>query len=319
MSVEALISTQVIDTTSVGRSIMTAADAAAVRTAADAQVTLVSGTNIKTINSTSLLGSGDIAVSASPGGSTTQLQYNDAGSFGGTAAVVYETTVKHVTMTAQGATIVPLVVKGAASQSGNLTEWQNSAGTVGLYVSPANGGQILSGCNTLYRSSFGAANFAAIGYFGSSEFQFYPYSNTSWGFASGTSYTLTSYRSVYLSTNASGLHGVHIPATNNPQAAWDVHAAVDSVILRVKLLSGQTANSVVIVNSADAVQFAFAANGRDMILDATTGTKIGTATTQKLGFWSATPVVQQVLATGASRTVDEVITMLQTLGLCKQA
>jgi DNA-binding MurR/RpiR family transcriptional regulator len=62
MSVEALISTQVIDTTSVGRSIMTAADAAAVRTAADAQVTLVSGTNIKTVNSTSLLGSGDIAV-----------------------------------------------------------------------------------------------------------------------------------------------------------------------------------------------------------------------------------------------------------------
>ncbi len=130
MSVEALISTQVIDTTSVGRSVMTAADAAAVRTAADAQVTLVSGTNIKTINSTSLLGSGDIVVSASPGGSTTQLQYNDAGSFGGTAAVAYATTVTHVTMTAQGATIVPLVVKGAASQSGNLTEWQNSSGTV---------------------------------------------------------------------------------------------------------------------------------------------------------------------------------------------
>ena len=129
MSVEAVISTQVIDTTSVGRSLMTAADAAAARTAADAQVTLVSGTNIKTINSTSLLGSGDIVVSASPGGSSGQMQWNSSGSFAGAAAVVYATTVTHVTMTAQGATIVPLMVKGAASQSGNLTEWKNSAGT----------------------------------------------------------------------------------------------------------------------------------------------------------------------------------------------
>lgn len=47
------------------------------------QAILVSGTNIKTINSTSLLGSGDIAISASPAGSSGQGQYNDAGAFGG--------------------------------------------------------------------------------------------------------------------------------------------------------------------------------------------------------------------------------------------
>lgn len=157
MSVEAVISTQVIDTTSVGRSLMTAADAAAARTdlslgslatqngtisdyltaaaaASTYQVVLVSGTNLKTINSTSLLGSGDITVSASPGGSSGQFQWNSSGSFAGTAAVVYATTVTHVTMTAQGATIVPLVVKGAASQTGNLTEWKNSAGTTIAFI-----------------------------------------------------------------------------------------------------------------------------------------------------------------------------------------
>jgi hypothetical protein len=84
MSVEALISTQVIDTTSVGRSIMTAANAAAVRTAADAQVTLVSGTNIKTINSTSLLGSGDIAVGVSGTGSVDNAALRADGTGGGT-------------------------------------------------------------------------------------------------------------------------------------------------------------------------------------------------------------------------------------------
>lgn len=49
------------------------------------------------------------------------------------------------------------------------------------------------------------------------------------------------------------------------------------------------------------------------------GTKLATATTQKLGFWNATPVVQQVLATGTGATVDNVITLLQTLGLCRQS
>ena len=60
-------------------------------------------------------------------------------------------------------------------------------------------------------------------------------------------------------------------------------------------------------------------SGVNLVLSTTTGTKIGTGTTQKLGFWNATPVVQQVLATGASHTVDDVITLLQTLGLCKQS
>ena len=57
----------------------------------------------------------------------------------------------------------------------------------------------------------------------------------------------------------------------------------------------------------------------DIQLGTTTGTKIGTGTSQKLGFWNATPVVQQVLATGAGATVDNVITFLQTIGLCKQS
>lgn len=57
-----------------------------------AQATLVSGTNIKTINSTSLLGSGDISISASPGGSTTQVQYNNAGVFAGSANLTFNGT-----------------------------------------------------------------------------------------------------------------------------------------------------------------------------------------------------------------------------------
>ena len=104
MGVEAVIATQVIDTTAVGRSVMTAADAAAARTAlnlgtlatqsgtfsgtssgtntgdqdlsgyltavaaaAAYQVILVSGTNIKTVNGSTLLGSGDLTISGLSG------------------------------------------------------------------------------------------------------------------------------------------------------------------------------------------------------------------------------------------------------------
>lgn len=60
-------------------------------------------------------------------------------------------------------------------------------------------------------------------------------------------------------------------------------------------------------------------DAKNIALGTSTGTQIGTGTTQKLGFWGKTPVVQQVLATGASHTVDDVITFLQTVGLCKQS
>lgn len=54
-------------------------------------------------------------------------------------------------------------------------------------------------------------------------------------------------------------------------------------------------------------------------LGTVTGTRIGTAASQKLGFFGVTPVAQPVLATGAGATVDDVISLLQTLGLCRQS
>ena len=56
------------------------------------QAALVSGTNIKTINSNSILGSGNLSITASPGGSTTQVQYNSAGSFAGSANLTFDGT-----------------------------------------------------------------------------------------------------------------------------------------------------------------------------------------------------------------------------------
>lgn len=63
-------------------------------------------------------------------------------------------------------------------------------------------------------------------------------------------------------------------------------------------------------------------DGVNISLGTSTGTKIGTvggASGQKLGFWNATPIVQPVLATGAGATADNIITVLQNLGLVRQS
>lgn len=51
------------------------------------------------------------------------------------------------------------------------------------------------------------------------------------------------------------------------------------------------------------------ADGVNLAFNATTGTKLGTAVTQKLGFWNATPVVQPAAAgqaAAAAQTQDDV-------------
>jgi len=64
---------------------------------------------------------------------------------------------------------------------------------------------------------------------------------------------------------------------------------------------------------------------KDIITDTTTGTKIGTATTQKIGFWNATPVVQQAhiadptgggtVDAEARTAINSILAQLATVGL----
>ena len=62
-------------------------------------------------------------------------------------------------------------------------------------------------------------------------------------------------------------------------------------------------------------------DARDVVLGTTTGTKIGTATTQKLGFYNATPVVQPTAvadATDAATVItqlNDLLAKLRTLGI----
>ena len=71
-------------------------------------------------------------VSASPGGSNGQIQFNNSSSFGGAAAMVYSaaTTTSHLTITAQAVGNNPLKLVGATSQTADLFTVATSGGTV---------------------------------------------------------------------------------------------------------------------------------------------------------------------------------------------
>jgi hypothetical protein len=85
----------------------------------------------------------------------------------------------------------------------------------------------------------------------------------------------------------------------------------------IKGAASQSGNLLETQSSGGTAQLAIASNGRDFILDTTTGTKIGTSTSQKLGFYNATPVVQPSAYTitnpTATRSLDEASTTLTTV------
>lgn len=84
--------------------------------------------------------------------------------------------------------------------------------------------------------------------------------------------------------------------------------------------AGGGSNYALLLNSFNGTtNYAISIANGDINFNTSTGTMIGTASAEKFAFWGKTPVAQQVLATGAAHTVDDVITFLQLIGLCKQA
>lgn len=105
--------------------------------------------------------------------------------------------------------------------------------------------------------------------------------------------------------------------------------AIGTKGLIVRGFAGQTADLFDVQDSGGTSYLRVAANKTITLYDGskinagtTTGlmvANLGGAAGQKLGFFGVTPVVQPLLATGAAHTVDDVITTLQTLGLCRQS
>ncbi len=97
--------------------------------------------------------------------------------------------------------------------------------------------------------------------------------------------------------------------------------APGSVVIKTSTAAGSSStvqtHATRVTFAATTMTFAEAYN---VVFGTTTGTKIGTvggAAGQKMAFWGQTAIVQPVLATGS--TTDQLITVLQTLGLIRQS
>jgi hypothetical protein len=75
---------------------------------------------------------------------------------------------------------------------------------------------------------------------------------------------------------------------DNADAAYDIFVARDNGSVRWTIADGGD------TTWADAV---------NMVFNTTTGTKIGTTTAQKIGFWNATPIVQPNTGVAAATRV----------------
>ena len=96
---------------------------------------LLSGVNIKTINSNPILGSGDLVISgaaANPAGANTQLQYNNNGSFGASDFLSFANRTLSLGKAASSAAS-QLNIYGGGSDDGKLTIYC-SAGTHGVTI-----------------------------------------------------------------------------------------------------------------------------------------------------------------------------------------
>jgi hypothetical protein len=122
------------------------------------QPVLVSGTNIKTINSTSILGSGNIAVVTSPSGVSGAIQFSNGSAFASDAANFFWDDTNNRLGVGTNAPSATAHFKGSGTTSSTTSLLvQNSAGTAALTITDdrnatfgfgvTTGGNIISGAN----------------------------------------------------------------------------------------------------------------------------------------------------------------------------
>lgn len=106
------------------------------------QPALVSGTNIKTINGNSILGSGDLVVTVLVGGDNGEIQYNNGGTLSGALDVVWNDITNQLGVGTASPT-KKLTVYDVANQCAALFEsGQNGGGVAFMDISTTNADQV---------------------------------------------------------------------------------------------------------------------------------------------------------------------------------
>ena len=268
------------------------------------QPTLVSGTNIKTINGNTLLGSGDLTIGGSgltvgttpiASGTIGRILFENGGNvLGQDSALFWDNTNKRLGIGATPATTVRLDVRAQGALSTDIGfRVRNSADTANLFDVQGNGH-----ANVRARMICGFSGM----------------------------------------TDTGGALYVYAGNPNDIVSRWINTAGISMMTLRTAgnggrlALCNATGQEGIILNGIYSDALTFGA-GRDIYFDTATGTKIGAATNQKLAFWNKTPIVQPTTGVAAATfvansgtavndastfggyTIRQVVQALQNIGL----
>ena len=239
------------------------------------QPTLVSGTNIKTINSTSLLGSGNIVIGG--GGLTVGTTAIASGTVG---RVLFEGT-------------------GNVLQQDSTLFWDNTNKRLGVGATPSSSvrldvraqGALSTDIAFRVRNSADSADILTV--------QGDAFVHAKTRLICGTSGMTTTGGALHIYAgnssdfvsrwfNTTGLGVVSIRTVSN---GGQLTLLNSSGVEGIKL-DGQNSNALTL------------GAGANIWFDTATGTKIGAATNQKIGFWNATPIVQPTTAVAAATVVN---------------
>jgi hypothetical protein len=244
------------------------------------------------------VGEGGGGSATTPGGADTQVQFNDDGSFGGSADFTWDDTGKvldvggDINLDDGGSfqTTLQLVTPTAA----RTITFPDATGTVGLVAGSTgqlvfNNAGAYSGLSTVTSDG---TNVTLTGRFISSlngAASAPPGTFTGTWFTGGTATTTKPQ--------------VLIEPTGTTSTAWSTSGtglgvnAVSGFVGRLLDLQINGTSEWSLSNTTFTI-----GEANDIAVGTSTGTKIGTATTQKLGFYNATPVVQPAAVTDITTT-----------------
>jgi hypothetical protein len=271
--------------------------------ASGGSVQLVEGSNI-TLTTSGTSGAGVVTIASAggaPGGSDTQIQFNDGGAFAGDVDLTYNKTTNLLTTKGDirlddGGTFTTTIQTVTATANRTIS-YPDATGTIGL-VAGSSGQLVFNDAGAYAGISTATVSSGNITLTGRLL-------NSTAGALSASPVRLDGTWLVSGGANNTTFPQLYIsPSAASTGTSWST-AGTGLGINAPASFTGDIAH--LLINGTSEWRWSNTtftiADANDIAVGTTTGTKIGTATTQKLGFWNKSPVVQPTTAISAATFV----------------